>query len=197
MVYWRCIDCYSRLGLTYKTSHPYTHTHRYMSNGMAWHDWSLINTIKYHMILNMMLLCTSLPWWRYQMETFPRYWPFVRGIHRSPVKSPHKTPRCFDVFFDLRLNKRLSKQSWGWWFMTPSHILWRHCNDEEWPCMPPLPKMNEASFAKYFQSNSPWLFFTKIKLCFFVNYQCLYVASKTSEQCYNQRCILTTLSRIT
>ena len=24
------------------------------------------------------------------METFPRYWPFVRGIHRSPVNSPHK-----------------------------------------------------------------------------------------------------------
>ena len=22
----------------------------------------------------------------------------------------------FDVFFDLRLKKRLSKQSWGWWF---------------------------------------------------------------------------------
>ena len=21
---------------------------------------------------------------------FPRYWPFVRGIHRSPVNSPHK-----------------------------------------------------------------------------------------------------------
>ena len=21
---------------------------------------------------------------------FPRYWPFVRGIHRSPVYSPHK-----------------------------------------------------------------------------------------------------------
>ena len=29
-------------------------------------------------------------WWRHQMETFPRYWPFVRGIHRSPVNSPHK-----------------------------------------------------------------------------------------------------------
>ena len=39
--------------------------------------------------------------WKY----FPRYWPFVRGIHRSPVT------RSFDVFFDLRLNKRLSKQS--------------------------------------------------------------------------------------
>ena len=23
--------------------------------------------------------------WKY----FPRYWPFVRGIHRSPVNSPH------------------------------------------------------------------------------------------------------------
>ena len=29
-------------------------------------------------------------WWRHQMETFPRYWPFARGIHRSPVNSPHK-----------------------------------------------------------------------------------------------------------
>ena len=29
-------------------------------------------------------------WRRHQMETFPRYWPFVRGIHRWPVNSPHK-----------------------------------------------------------------------------------------------------------
>ena len=36
--------------------------------------------------------------------------------------------RSFDVFFDLRLNKRLSKQSWGWWFETLSHPLWRHRN---------------------------------------------------------------------
>ena len=28
--------------------------------------------------------------------------------------------RCFDVFFDLRLDKQLSKQSWGWCFETPS-----------------------------------------------------------------------------
>ena len=27
------------------------------------------------------------PWWRHQMETFPRYWPFVLEI---PVNSPHK-----------------------------------------------------------------------------------------------------------
>ena len=36
--------------------------------------------------------------------------------------------RSFGVLFDLRLNKRLSKQSWGWWFKTPSRSLWRHCN---------------------------------------------------------------------
>ena len=36
--------------------------------------------------------------------------------------------RSFDVFFDLHPNKRLSKQSWGWWFETPSRRLWRHCN---------------------------------------------------------------------
>ena len=36
--------------------------------------------------------------------------------------------RSFDVFFDLRLNKPLSKQSWGRWFETLSYPLWRHCN---------------------------------------------------------------------
>ena len=53
---------------------------------------------------------------------FPRYWPFVWGIHRSPVK------RSFDVFFHLRLNKQLNKQSWSWWFETLSCSLRRHCN---------------------------------------------------------------------
>ena len=43
---------------------------------------------------------------------FPRYWPFVRGIHRSPVDSGHKDQWCgrLGVFY-LCLNKRLSKQS--------------------------------------------------------------------------------------
>ena len=35
-------------------------------------------------------LPTSHPWWRHQIENFPRFWPFVRWIHRSPVNSPHK-----------------------------------------------------------------------------------------------------------
>ena len=37
--------------------------------------------------------------------------------------------RSFDVFFDLRLNERLSKQSRGWWFETPSRPLWRQCDE--------------------------------------------------------------------
>ena len=36
--------------------------------------------------------------------------------------------RSFDVFFDLRLNKRLNKQSRRRWFETPWRSLWRHCN---------------------------------------------------------------------
>ena len=51
----------------------------------------------------------------------------MRGIHRLLVNSPHKG-QWRGASFDLRLNKRLSKQSWGWWFETPSRPLWRHCN---------------------------------------------------------------------
>ena len=42
---------------------------------------------------------------------------------------PHRpVTRSFDVFFDLRLNKRLSKQQRSRWFETPSRSLWHHCN---------------------------------------------------------------------
>ena len=50
----------------------------------------------------------------------------------SPVTGEFPTQRpvtrSFDVFLDLPLNKRLSKQSRGWWFEAPSRSLWRHCN---------------------------------------------------------------------
>ena len=50
----------------------------------------------------------------------------------SPVarEFPSQRPvtRSFDAFFDLRLSKRLSKQSKCRWFATPSHSLWRHSN---------------------------------------------------------------------
>ena len=33
----------------------------------------------------------DISWWRHQIEKkIPRYWPFVQGIHRSPMNSSHK-----------------------------------------------------------------------------------------------------------
>ena len=43
--------------------------------------------LRFHWIL---LQNLTISWWRHQMETFPRYWSFVRGIHWWPVNSPHK-----------------------------------------------------------------------------------------------------------
>ena len=53
------------------------------------------------------------------------------GEFTGPGEFPTQRPvtRSFDVFFDLRLNKRLSKQPWGWWFETLSWSLWRQCNE--------------------------------------------------------------------
>ena len=71
----------------------------------------------------------AVEWWRHQMETFSALLTLCAG--NSPVTSefPAQRPvtRSFGVFFHLHL-KRLSKQSWGWWFETLSRPLWRHCN---------------------------------------------------------------------
>ena len=70
-------------------------------------------------------------WWRHQMETFSALLVLCAG--NSPVfgesYSQRSVTRSFGVFFDMCLNKQLSKRSWGWWFETPSLSLWRHCND--------------------------------------------------------------------
>ena len=72
----------------------------------------------------------SVAWWRNQMETLSAL--LVRCVGNSPVTGefPSQRPvtRNFDVFFDLCMNKWLSKQSWGWWFETPLCPLWRQCN---------------------------------------------------------------------
>ena len=69
-------------------------------------------------------------WWRHQIETFSALLALYAG--NSPVSGefPSQRPvtRSFDVLFDLRLYKRLSKQWWGWWYETPSRSLWSHCN---------------------------------------------------------------------
>ena len=52
------------------------------------------------------------------------------GEFTGPRWIPHTkaSDAALWCFFDLRLNKRLSKQSWGWWFGTLSRPLWRQCN---------------------------------------------------------------------
>ena len=69
-------------------------------------------------------------WWRHQMEIFPALLALCAGDSSITGEFSAQRPvtRSFDVFFDVHLDKRLSKQSWGLWFETPSRSLWHHCN---------------------------------------------------------------------
>ena len=71
-----------------------------------------------------------ISWWRRQMETFSALLVICAGNSLASGEFPAQRPvtRSFDVFFDLCLNKRLRKQSWGWLFQTLLRPLWRHCN---------------------------------------------------------------------
>ena len=85
--------------------------------------------------INLILTSTvNQSWWRHQMETFSASLAICVG--NSPVigEFPAQRPvtRSLDVFFDLRLNKRLSEQSWGWWFETSVRPLWRHSKGSFW-----------------------------------------------------------------
>ena len=69
-------------------------------------------------------------WWRHQMETFSALLAICAGNSPVPGEFPTQRPvtQSFHVFFDMHMNKRLRKQSRGWWFETQSRSLWRHCN---------------------------------------------------------------------
>ena len=58
-------------------------------------------------------------WFRYDILKWP-----VTG--ELPSQKP--VTWSVDVFFDLGLNKRLSKQSRHWWLKTWPRSLWRHSN---------------------------------------------------------------------
>ena len=82
----------------------------------------------------------NLIWWHHEMETFSALLALCEG--KPPVTGwfpPQRSvTRSFDVCFDLRLNKRLSKQSTARCFDTPSCSLWRHCYEfsliSKWIC---------------------------------------------------------------
>ena len=59
----------------------YSHTHI-----LNFYIWIIIMQFRYNMaIISINSHDDVIKWKR-----FPRYWPFVRGIHRWPVNSPHK-----------------------------------------------------------------------------------------------------------
>ena len=80
-------------------------------------------------------LAVHLTWWRHEMETFSALLATCVGNSPVPGEFPAQRPvtRSFYVFFNLRLNKSLSKQWRGWWFETLSRPLWRHRNDHVYP----------------------------------------------------------------
>ena len=72
-------------------------------------------------------LVSAFLWWdehAFMMTSSNRNIFQSTGSLCGEIPSQRPLTRSFGVFFDLRLNIRLSKQSWGWWFETP---LWRHC----------------------------------------------------------------------
>ena len=77
----------------------------------------------------------NFSWWRHPMKKVSASLVICAGnsavADEFPAQRPVTVTRSFDVFLHLRLNKRLSKQSWGWWFETPSRPLWRHSNAQK------------------------------------------------------------------
>ena len=95
------------------------------------------------------------PWWRHQMEAFSALLAIFAGNSPVPGEFPAQKPvtRSFEVFFDLRLNKRLSKQSWGWWFETLSRPLWRRCKADTAMCHWVYKNFNQIAIVKNVFSN--------------------------------------------
>ena len=94
-----------------------------------WHYSTVVEPII--MQSSITIYCTLLnPWWSHQMETFSALLALCAGNSLVTGEFPSQRPvtQILDVFFDLHLNKRLSKQLWCWSFETSSRSLWRHCN---------------------------------------------------------------------
>ena len=73
--------------------------------------------------------------WRHQMETLSALLAIYAGNSPVPGEFPTQRPvtQSFDVSFDLRLNKRLCKQSWGWWRHRAHYDVTVMCAKWKWP----------------------------------------------------------------
>ena len=150
----------------------------------AWKNSQAIETLCTREVYEFFLLflvrsCTSVyvAWWRHMASSilvligwvhdnfinwkpYLRYWPFVRGIHRSQVDSPNKDQWRGALMFSLIcLNKRLSKQSGRRWFETLLRSLWRHCNGNAL-----LPEGTKALFQPNLRVVINWKIISEIRL---------------------------------
>ena len=86
----------------------------------------------FNIVLYVLLNCIALSIWSsphyISYEIMNAMTCYFCGEFTGEFPSQRPVKRSFGVFSDLRLNKRLSNQSWGWWFETLSRPLWRHCN---------------------------------------------------------------------
>ena len=108
-------------------------------------------------------------WWRHHIETFSALLALCVG--NSPVTDefPSQRPvtRGFDVSLICALNKRLSKQSGGWWFETWSNITryWTHCKRKKaktlfrlWTCkIYPHTSALRASYGRFSEFSGEYI----------------------------------------
>ena len=91
--------------------------------------WSTLSLIIHTLLSGFALLCIV---WISGNQKRPCCLYHFLVINTGEFPSQRPVTR-FDVFFDLRLNKRLSKQLWGWWFETLSRSIWHQRNGwENW-----------------------------------------------------------------
>ena len=122
--------------LTHQEYHMMLHLHFFFLAILKTGSWLLLNVIiqsrkksiviwRFCLSLRVMIVHQVVDywhfvtWWRHQMGIFSALLALCAG--NSP-------PTQWCIIWS-ELNKRLSKQSWGWWCETPSRSFWRHFND--------------------------------------------------------------------
>ena len=138
------IDPYSQHSLYH--THVYQHAwwRHYSGNGARGHEyiWTLKHT-ESSLVFLVWSGVSMIELNQYHASEYNQSWKDGRWKHfrvtghlcgeftgQRWIPRTKANARRFDVFFDLRRNKRLSKQWWGWWFETPSGPLWRQFNLE-------------------------------------------------------------------
>ena len=85
----------------------------------------LVSGIQINLYFNGRMYHDDVVKWKLFRVTGPLCGEYT-GHRWIPLTRP--VTRNFDIFFDLRPNKRLSKQSWGWWFSpTKTHFIREIC----------------------------------------------------------------------